>query len=66
LRKAAFTALIFIGLLVATYFGITSMPTGFVPSEDEGWFMISAQLPDAASLGRTSAVLDEIAGHRRR
>ena len=59
-RKAAFTGLIFIGLLVATWFGITSLPTGFVPSEDEGWFMISAQLPDASSLGRTSEVMDQI------
>lgn len=60
LRKTALTAVIFVGLLVATYFGITAIPTGFVPPEDEGWFMISAQLPDAASLGRTSAVMDEI------
>jgi HAE1 family hydrophobic/amphiphilic exporter-1 len=61
LRKTAFTGVIFIGLLVATFFGITSLPTGFVPPEDEGWFMISAQLPDASSLGRTAAVLDQIA-----
>jgi HAE1 family hydrophobic/amphiphilic exporter-1 len=60
LRKAALTAMIFIGLIAATYFGITSIPTGFVPPEDEGWFMISAQLPDASSLGRTAAVLDQI------
>jgi len=61
LRKAAFTALIFVGLMVATWFGITSLPTGFVPSEDEGWFMVAAQLPDASSLGRSAAVLDEVA-----
>jgi HAE1 family hydrophobic/amphiphilic exporter-1 len=61
LRKTAFTGLIFVALLVATFFGITSLPTGFVPPEDEGWFMISAQLPDASSLGRTAAVLDQIA-----
>jgi HAE1 family hydrophobic/amphiphilic exporter-1 len=61
LRKAAFTGLIFVGLLVATFFGVTSLPTGFVPSEDEGWFMIAAQLPDASSLGRTAQVMDQIA-----
>jgi HAE1 family hydrophobic/amphiphilic exporter-1 len=60
LRKAALTALIFIGLIAATYFGITAIPTGFVPPEDEGWFMIAAQLPDASSLGRTAAVMDQI------
>jgi len=61
LRKAAFTALVFVGLLVATWFGFTSLPTGFVPSEDEGWFMIAAQLPDASSLGRSAQVLDQVA-----
>ena len=61
LRKAALTALVFIALLVATWFGITSLPTGFVPSEDEGWFMIAAQLPDASSLGRSAQVLDQVA-----
>jgi HAE1 family hydrophobic/amphiphilic exporter-1 len=61
IRRVAFTFLIFIGLLVATFFGVTSLPTGFVPSEDEGWFMVAAQLPDAASLGRTKAVMDRVA-----
>ena len=60
LRRSALTAVILVGLLVATYFGMISMPAGFVPSEDEGYFMIAAQLPDAASLGRTEVVLDEI------
>jgi HAE1 family hydrophobic/amphiphilic exporter-1 len=39
---------------------MTAMPTGFVPSEDEGYFMVAAQLPDATSLGRTEEVIDEI------
>jgi len=60
LRRAGLTGLIFVGLLVATWLGVTSLPTGFVPSEDEGYFMVSAQLPDAASLGRTQAVMDEV------
>jgi len=60
LRKVAFVALLFVGLLVAAYFGITSLPTGFVPSEDEGYIMVAAQLPDAASLGRTSKVMEQV------
>jgi HAE1 family hydrophobic/amphiphilic exporter-1 len=60
LRRSVFTAIIVGGLLVATYFGMTAMPTGFVPSEDEGYFMVAAQLPDATSLGRTEEVIDEI------
>jgi HAE1 family hydrophobic/amphiphilic exporter-1 len=60
LRRSFLTAIIVGGLLVATYFGMTAMPTGFVPSEDEGYFMVAAQLPDATSLGRTEDVIDEI------
>ena len=60
LRRSVLTAIIVGGLLVATYFGMTAMPTGFVPSEDEGYFMVAAQLPDATSLGRTEEVIDEI------
>jgi HAE1 family hydrophobic/amphiphilic exporter-1 len=60
LRRSVLTAIIVGGLLVATYFGMTAMPTGFVPSEDEGYFMVAAQLPDATSLGRTEEVVDEI------
>ena len=60
LRRSVLTAIIVGGLLVATYFGMTAMPTGFVPSEDEGYFMVAAQLPDASSLGRTEEVIDEI------
>jgi HAE1 family hydrophobic/amphiphilic exporter-1 len=60
LRKAAFVVLMFAGLMVASYFGITSLPTGFVPSEDEGYIMAAAQLPDAASLGRTEQVMDQV------
>ena len=60
LRKVALVGLLFGGMLVATYFGITSLPTGFVPSEDEGYIMVAAQLPDAASLGRAERVMDEV------
>ena len=58
-RKSLLTAMAFVGILVATYFGVTALPTGFVPAEDEGIVMVSALLPDAASLGRTEKVLDQ-------
>ncbi len=61
LRRVAFTMLLVGGLMAGAYFGMISMPSGFVPSEDEGYFMVAAQLPDATSLGRTEQVLDEVA-----
>jgi multidrug efflux pump subunit AcrB len=39
------------------------VPTGFIPTQDQGYLLMGAQLPDAASLERTEAVrikLDDI------
>ena len=40
--------------------GLTRLPTGFLPLEDQGYFLVSVQLPDSASLSRTRAVLDKV------
>src|SRR5262249_33178967 len=34
----------------------------FIPSEDQGALFVNVQLPDAASLPRTQAVLDQVEG----
>ena len=49
-------------LLVATWLTLTGRPTGFLPEEDQGYFFVNVQLPDAAKLGRTDAVLREVEG----
>ena len=36
---------------------ISRIPTGFVPEEDQGYILVNALLPDAASLERTDAVM---------
>jgi len=38
------------------------LPAGFIPEEDQGIFGIAVQLPPAASLERTSAMLAEVEG----
>ena len=57
IRKTLFS-FAFMGLLI---FGIVVLgrhiPAGFVPEEDQGYIMVNAQLPDAASLERTDAVM---------
>ena len=35
------------------------MPTGFLPVEDQGYFIVSLNLPDAASGARTEAAVAE-------
>lgn len=38
------------------------IPTAFLPTEDKGYMAISVQLPDAASLQRTVAVVQQVEG----
>lgn len=35
-------------------------PTGFIPEEDQGAFFISVQLPDGASVNRTTGVVEQV------
>jgi len=38
------------------------LPGGFVPEEDQGYFLVNVQLPDAASLQRTTALCERVEG----
>jgi HAE1 family hydrophobic/amphiphilic exporter-1 len=58
IRKAAIAMIAFAGLVAAMIYGFGAMPGGFVPSEDEGYFFVNTQLPNAASLQRTREVMD--------
>ncbi len=49
----------FVGL-AATYVVYKSVPTGFVPDEDQGWFMITVQAPQGASTGYTSNAIRQV------
>jgi HAE1 family hydrophobic/amphiphilic exporter-1 len=61
LLKRAVRVGIVVGLLfVATGWLTTSVPTGFVPGEDQGYVFLDIQLPDAASSNRTQALIDKI------
>ncbi|MGD9359412.1 MAG: efflux RND transporter permease subunit [Desulfobacterales bacterium] len=59
-RRTAIMLLMFLGLLGLTGWQFTRLPTGFLPIEDQGYIMASIQLPDAASLERSQAVLGRI------
>jgi len=50
----------FAGLGIATALLFRAVPTGFVPDEDQGYFITSFQLPDGASLERTDEVAREV------
>jgi hydrophobic/amphiphilic exporter-1 (mainly G- bacteria), HAE1 family len=53
--KLVMVVLFFAGL-GATYFVFTRVPTGFVPDEDQGYFIIIIQAPSGASLEYTKAI----------
>jgi len=41
-------------------YGLSRVPTGFIPIEDQGYLLAAVQLPDGASLDRTQRVLDQV------
>ena len=56
-------SLTLLGILILAAFGLMSkVPSGFVPSEDQGYFLGSVQLPAAASLNRTEDVSAKVDG----
>jgi multidrug efflux pump len=57
LRKSAVALVVYGGLLALTGWGFNRVPTGFVPTQDKQYLVAFAQLPDAASLDRTEAVI---------
>ena len=60
-RLAVIVLLVYVGLLALTGLGFKVVPGGFLPTQDRGYAVAFAQLPDAASLDRTQAVVDKIA-----
>ncbi len=60
IRRLGLTIVVYLALGGAIAWMLASLPGGFVPEEDKGAFMVDVQLPDAASLQRTSAVLDKV------
>ena len=59
--RAVVLALFALGL-VATYFAYQKIPTGFLPDEDVGYFYVTVQLPEGASLSDTERVTKRIEG----
>ena len=60
IRKAVVTLVILAGFgLFAMLLG-KKLPSSFVPDEDQGYFFLNVQLPDAASLQRTDVVCRKV------
>ncbi len=53
------TALAGLALIGLAFYGLSRIPTGFLPIEDQGYFIVSLSLPDSASGARTEAAVAE-------
>jgi HAE1 family hydrophobic/amphiphilic exporter-1 len=60
LRKTAVLVVLLLVFCVATAFFARQVPSSFLPDEDQGYIFLNLQLPNGASLERTSAVSTDI------
>ncbi|UJF22304.1 efflux RND transporter permease subunit [Shewanella sp. OMA3-2] len=60
IRFGAVVGILYIGLVGLTGLQFANTPTGYVPGQDKQYLIAFAQLPDAASLDRTEAVVKEM------
>jgi multidrug efflux pump subunit AcrB len=60
LRVSAIVIILYAGLLALTVIGFDRAPKGFIPAQDKGYLLVNVQLPDSASVQRTSQVMARI------
>ncbi|MBD2188786.1 efflux RND transporter permease subunit [Pseudanabaena mucicola] len=68
-KSTKFKGFVMIGFAIAlfmTYWVYTIVPRGFLPQEDQGYFITIVQAPEGVSLNYTEKVLDNIEGILRR
>src|SRR5437879_4792253 len=57
LRSSVIAVVVYAGLIGLTLFGFSRVPAGFVPTQDKGYLVCFAQLPNGATLDRTEDVI---------
>ncbi|MCC4273203.1 efflux RND transporter permease subunit [Marinomonas communis] len=60
IRLGVVVGVVYVGLLGGTFKLFDEVPGGFIPIQDKQYLVAIAQLPDAASLDRTEAVVREM------
>lgn len=60
LDRPAVSLMIFLAIAGAGVYGYLKLPTSYLPEEDNGYFMMAAQLPTGASLERTEKFTDTL------
>lgn len=58
LKRTGRMMMIYAALCLALFAGLSTLPSSFLPDEDQGYFMSSIQLPSDATMQRTLKVVD--------
>jgi HAE1 family hydrophobic/amphiphilic exporter-1 len=59
-ERSGFMCTVALIIIAVAGYGLSRVPTGFLPIEDQGYVLAIVQLPDGASLPRTKHVLDQV------
>jgi multidrug efflux pump len=59
IRMTAVVLVLYVGLNSLNWLAFEKVPVGFIPQQDQGYLILYAQLPDAASIGRTEEVVKQ-------
>ncbi len=62
IRMTALVLVLYAGLNGLNFLAFEKVPTGFIPQQDQGYLILYAQLPDAASLARTQEIVQQATG----
>jgi hydrophobic/amphiphilic exporter-1 (mainly G- bacteria), HAE1 family len=58
--RSGLMVMIVLALIAVAAWGFTRVPTGFIPTEDQGYVLVAVQLPSAASLARTQRAMAKV------
>ncbi len=59
-RRGPLMVVIYVVLLAFTIWRFAATPTGFIPAQDQGYFIAVVQLPPGSSLARTDALVKRV------
>jgi HAE1 family hydrophobic/amphiphilic exporter-1 len=59
-RRVALMLVVYGVLLLLTVWRFAATPTGFIPAQDQGYFIAVVQLPPGSSLARTDAIVQRV------
>src|ERR1700710_2570125 len=59
-NHAGVCVLLALVVISAAGYGLSRVPTGFIPIEDQGYLLVAVEIPDGAALDRTQRVLTQV------